>query len=94
MAKQATVATVETAKFRVVARGNLNGARVRRVQNVHASDIGTAFELGEKVAEKMCAGLGNPFFNIYPPVGEKCNGQPSKGYAIENGVVVKVAVTA
>lgn len=87
--------TQVTAGFRVIVRGlNADGARVRKVRTIQAVDMAAAADAAGPVAEEMSAGLTEIFFNVYPPVGEKCDGTLSKGFALVDGKVVKQTVAA
>lgn len=78
------------AAFRVVVRGNnKDGKRIRRVKNVMAADANDAAVKGEAMAMTLIEGLTNPYFNVYPPVGELCNGGLSKGFELVDGLVTK-----
>lgn len=85
-----------TAGFRVIVRGakQQGGPRVRKVTTIQAVDMAQACDLAGPVAEKMSEGLFEVYFNVYPPVGELCNGGLSKGFALVGGLVVKQAPAA
>ena len=99
MAKQTTqVAAVATeaseAVFRVVVRGtNTDGVRVRRVRNIAES----AYMAGDdgEVAKALAAGLVDPTYRVYPPVGNLCRGGLSRGWvAHDDGTISRVAKVA
>lgn len=97
MAKSKTAtpaaANAQTYSFRVIVRGaNKDGARVRRVRTIQATDAGHAFELAGPIAEEASKGLDQSglFINVYPPVGQLCNGGISKGFVVTpDGFLVK-----
>ena len=94
MATKQTQAS-ETYGFRVVVRGNLDGRRVRRVRTVQASDAAQAFEAAGPVAAQASEGLSDVFYNVYPPVGQLCNGGVSKGFEVtSDGYIVRSAAQA
>ena len=90
-ATQTTPAAAQAGGPRVVVRGtNAAGARVRKVHTLQGcADMAQAAELAGPIAEKLAAGLENVYYNVYPPVGELCNGGLSKGFALVGGLVVK-----
>jgi hypothetical protein len=89
---QATAAqAVETYSFRVVIRGNVNGARVRRVRTIQAADAAQAYNDAGAVAAGASDGMENVFYNVFPPVGMLCNGGLSKGFEVVDGYIVRTA---
>jgi hypothetical protein len=88
---QTPAAAVETYSFRVVVRGNINGARVRRVRTIQAATTQDAFEQSGEVAKEVSEGMDNVFHNVYPPVGMLCSGGISKGFEIVDGYIVRTA---
>lgn len=89
-------ADVARFKFRIVVRGNkdkVDGPRVRRVKNIDAVDVSHANMLAGPIAEEIVnrEKLHSPSFNVYPPIGERCDGTASKGYMIKEGLVHKMA---
>lgn len=81
----AAATAAETYGFRVVVRGNeKDGRRVRRVKTIQCTDFGHAMDEAGPVAEDASKGLSNVHYAVYPPVGLKCNGAPSKGWKVAN----------
>lgn len=74
---------METIAFRAVVRGNTKeGQRVRRVRVIEAPSFEEAWASFGAIEADMSKGLKDCTHTVLPPVGIKCNGQPSKGYEL------------
>jgi hypothetical protein len=100
-AQQATTQPAgATVGWRVVVRGTTKGGtRQRGVQTVQAGvDGAAAYAQAGALAQAMAQAKGwqegTVFYNVYPPVGVLCNGGISKGFAVENGYVVRATAAA